>query len=77
VKPCTGWSGEGMGPGPHIHSGHGHFLYRNQGRLADAERMYNRALARYEKALGSHYTSTLVTVNNLGVLYRDQGLDLV
>jgi hypothetical protein len=33
--------------------------------------MYERALARYEKALGAEYTSTLDTVNNLGILYRD------
>jgi tetratricopeptide (TPR) repeat protein len=35
--------------------------------------MYNRALAGKEKALGPEHTSTLDTVNNLGVLYADQG----
>jgi hypothetical protein len=35
--------------------------------------MYKRALAGYEKALGPGHTSTLDTVNNLGLLYRDQG----
>jgi tetratricopeptide (TPR) repeat protein len=35
--------------------------------------MYNRALAGYEKALGPEHTSTLDTVNNLGILYADQG----
>jgi tetratricopeptide (TPR) repeat protein len=48
-------------------------LYRNQGKLAEAEQMYVRALAEYEKALGPNHISTLNTVNNLGVLYRDQG----
>ena len=35
--------------------------------------MYVRALAGWEKALGPDHTSTLSTVNNLGLLYRDQG----
>ena len=35
--------------------------------------MYNRALAGREKALGPDHSSTLTTVNNLGVLYADQG----
>ncbi|KAL1893605.1 hypothetical protein Sste5346_006436 [Sporothrix stenoceras] len=48
-------------------------LYRDQGRLPEAEAMYQRALQGYEKALGSDHTSTLDMVNNLGVLYRDQG----
>jgi tetratricopeptide (TPR) repeat protein len=48
-------------------------LYADQGRLADAEAMYKRALAGYEKALGPDHTSTLATVNNLGNLYAGQG----
>ncbi|KAI9776252.1 MAG: hypothetical protein M1839_000486 [Geoglossum umbratile] len=48
-------------------------FYRIQGRLAEAEAMYKRALAGYEKALGPDHTSTLDTVNNLGGLYSDQG----
>jgi Tfp pilus assembly protein PilF len=35
--------------------------------------MYKRALAGKEKALGAEHTSTLITVNNLGALYADQG----
>ncbi|KAK4097173.1 hypothetical protein N658DRAFT_561942 [Parathielavia hyrcaniae] len=35
--------------------------------------MYQRALEGKEKALGRDHTSTLDTVNNLGVLYADQG----
>jgi hypothetical protein len=38
----------------------------DQGRLKDAEMMYNRALAGYEKAWGPEHTSTLDIVNNLG-----------
>ena len=48
-------------------------LYADQGRLSDAEAMYERALRGYEKALGPEHTSTLSTVNNLGNLYKDQG----
>jgi len=44
-----------------------------QGKLEEAERMYQRALAGKEKALGPDHTSTLGTVNNLGLLYSDQG----
>ena len=49
------------------------FLYRNQGKLAAAEQMYERALAGFEKVLGAEHTSTLTTVNNLGILYMNQG----
>jgi tetratricopeptide (TPR) repeat protein len=35
--------------------------------------MYERALAGYEKAFGRDHISTLGTVHNLGILYRDQG----
>ncbi|OCK72888.1 FabD/lysophospholipase-like protein, partial [Lepidopterella palustris CBS 459.81] len=48
-------------------------LYANQGKLGEAEKMYQRALQGYEKALGAEHTSTLNTVNNLGNLYADQG----
>jgi hypothetical protein len=48
-------------------------LYADQGKLAEAEEMYERALKGYEKALGADHTSTLTTVNNLGLLYADQG----
>src|SRR5205809_387309 len=40
-------------------------LYRDQGKLAEAEAMYQRALAGNEKALGPEHTSTLTTVDNL------------
>jgi hypothetical protein len=37
------------------------------------ERTYLRVLSGYKKALGPDHTSTLLTVNNLGNLYGDQG----
>ncbi|KAH8600126.1 kinesin light chain [Bisporella sp. PMI_857] len=48
-------------------------LYADQGKLAEAGSMYERALAGYEKALGAEHTSTLATVNNPGSLYKSQG----
>ena len=48
-------------------------LYQNQGKLAQAEKMYRRALEGKEKAWGPEHTITLITVNNLGNLYIDQG----
>ncbi|KAH6703052.1 kinesin light chain [Leptodontidium sp. MPI-SDFR-AT-0119] len=48
-------------------------LYADQGKLVEAEQMYQRALQGKEKALGPEHTSTLETVNNLGTLYADQG----
>jgi tetratricopeptide (TPR) repeat protein len=48
-------------------------LYAAQGKLGEAEKMYERALRGYEEALGIGHSSTLQTVNNLGALYADQG----
>ncbi|KAF2874191.1 hypothetical protein BDV95DRAFT_616739 [Massariosphaeria phaeospora] len=48
-------------------------LYADQGKLGEAEQMYERALRGREEALGPTHTSTLMTVNNLGILYADQG----
>jgi tetratricopeptide (TPR) repeat protein len=48
-------------------------MYSDQGDLAEAEKMYQRALQGYEKALGAYHTSTLDTVHILGNLYSDQG----
>jgi tetratricopeptide (TPR) repeat protein len=48
-------------------------LYRDQGKLAEAEQMYQRALIGKEKALGLDHISTLETVHNLGILYWNQG----
>jgi Tetratricopeptide repeat len=48
-------------------------LYNLQGKLDDAEKMYQRALQGKEKAWGSDHTSTFDTVNNLSILYKSQG----
>jgi tetratricopeptide (TPR) repeat protein len=48
-------------------------LYKNQGKLAEAEKMYIRALQGYEKALEPDHILILDIVNNLGILYRNQG----
>ena len=48
-------------------------LYADQGRLGEAEKMYEWALRGKEEALGVGHSSTLNTVNNLGSLYTDQG----
>src|SRR2546430_1263907 len=42
-------------------------------QAGEAEQMYQRALAGNEKALGRDHTSTLMTVNNFGLLYWNQG----
>ena len=39
----------------------------------EAEAMYMRALDGKEKSWGAEHTSTLDTVNNLGILYSNQG----
>jgi tetratricopeptide (TPR) repeat protein len=48
-------------------------LYADQGKLSEAEKMYERALRGSEEALGPDHTSTLNIVNNLGLLYTNQG----
>ncbi|KAL9004307.1 MAG: hypothetical protein Q9188_002871 [Gyalolechia gomerana] len=48
-------------------------LYADQGNHIEAEKMYNRALDRYEKAWGPDHPSPFGTVNNLGLLYANQG----
>jgi tetratricopeptide (TPR) repeat protein len=48
-------------------------LYKDQGKLDEAEKMHQRALQGFEKAWGPDHTSTLETVNNLGALYASQG----
>ncbi|CAN9173050.1 unnamed protein product [Alternaria alternata] len=48
-------------------------LYYDQGKLGEAEQMYERTLRGKEEALGVGHSSTLTTVNNLGLLYKDQG----
>jgi len=48
-------------------------LFDNQGKLLEAEHMYQRTLQGYEKAYGPDHIETLDTLNNLGILYKDQG----
>ena len=48
-------------------------LYYDQGRYADAETLYERALAIREKALGSEHPDVAQALNNLAVLYDAQG----
>ena len=47
-------------------------LYSDQGKMVEAEAMYLRALAGFEKAWGLDHKSTLDTVNSLGNLYKQQ-----
>jgi len=49
------------------------YLFNNQSKLALVEQMYERALQDYKVTLGTEHTSTLDTVHNLGILYRNQG----
>jgi len=49
--------------------------YRRQGRTADAEKMYKRALAVKEVALGPDHPDVATTLTNLGVLYAASGRD--
>ncbi|KIN02724.1 hypothetical protein OIDMADRAFT_120076 [Oidiodendron maius Zn] len=44
----------------------------SQGKLAESEEMFQRALRGKEKALGAEHTSTLGTVHNLAILYTNQ-----
>ncbi len=48
-------------------------LYVCQGKMTEAEAMYQRALEGKEKMWGPEHALTLDTVNNLGNLYVDQG----
>ncbi len=48
-------------------------LYQAQGRYAEAEPLYKRALAIREKALGAEHPDVAQSLNNLAALYHDQG----
>ncbi len=48
-------------------------LYYAQGRYAQAEPLYQRALAIREKALGPEHPDVAQSLNNLAVLYNAQG----
>jgi len=46
-----------------------------QGRYAEAEALFKRSLAIWEKALGADHPHVALSLNNLAVLYRIQGQD--
>src|SRR5262249_30712138 len=48
-------------------------LYNAQGRYAEAEPLYKRALAIGEKALGPEHPTVALSLNNLAALYNVQG----
>src|SRR5262249_40802065 len=48
-------------------------LYADQGRYAEAEPLYKRALAIREKVLGDEHPEFAKGLNNLAVLYGRQG----
>ena len=48
-------------------------LYGEQGRYAEAEPLYKRSLAIWEKALGPDHPDVALSLNNLADLYRAQG----
>ena len=48
-------------------------LYKEQGRYADAEPLYKRALAIDEKAVGPDHPDVATSLNNLAALYKEQG----
>ena len=50
-------------------------LYRAQGRYADAEPLYQRSLAIWEKALGSEHADVTTVMRNYAVLLREMGRD--
>jgi tetratricopeptide (TPR) repeat protein len=50
-------------------------LYRDQGRDAEAEPLFKRALAIYQKALDPEHPNVATTLDNLAALYRSQGRD--
>src|SRR5262249_41129733 len=48
-------------------------LYKEEGRYADAEPLYKRALATWTKALGSEPPDAVQSLNNLADLYSAEG----
>jgi tetratricopeptide (TPR) repeat protein len=56
----------------HLLNESGYYL-KGRARYAEAEPLYQRALAIKEEALGSGHPSTAASLNNLAEIYRDQG----
>ena len=55
-----------------IHNSLGN-LYLKQGKLDEAEAMFQRALTGFEELSGSDIKYTMMVISNLGVLYEQQG----
>ncbi len=49
------------------------YYVHDRGRYAEAEPLYQRALAILERALGPDHPDVATSLNNLAALYRDQG----
>lgn len=49
------------------------YLYADQGKMAEAEKMFERALQGNEKLLGPIHPSTLDMVHDLGIFYKNLG----
>ena len=47
------------------------YLYKRQGRYAEAEPLYLRSLAILEKALGPDHPSVALSLNNLALLHNN------
>jgi Tfp pilus assembly protein PilF len=48
-------------------------LYHGHGQVDEAEKMWKRALAGYEKALVPYHPETSCVLFNLGTFYANQG----
>jgi tetratricopeptide (TPR) repeat protein len=48
-------------------------VYKEQGKYADAEGLFKRALAIQEKTRGKDHPDVAATLNNLAVVYLEQG----
>jgi hypothetical protein len=48
-------------------------LYKDQGRYAEAEPLYRRALTITETALGPTHPTVAIRLDNLAALYHAQG----
>ena len=48
-------------------------VYKEEGRYADADPLYKRALATWKKALGPDHRDVAQSLNNLADLYLAQG----
>jgi tetratricopeptide (TPR) repeat protein len=47
-------------------------LYETQGKFGDAERLYRRAIAIRERALGANHPDVAMSLSNLATLYQAQ-----